>query len=107
MLDWLKQIDPTLVVMTVIGLATWGYHKVKGDKTDSLADHIEAFARQAVSQLLDTPGDQARASLRARELIESEIWKGLARLGVKADKVPTLVKGLVSAAVEHGLAELH
>lgn len=99
MLDWLKTNLTGDAIALLLAVATWAYHKVKGDKTASIKDTVWNILRGVAIKLAesDTTVDQARLKLT------EAAWAGLARIGVK--RTATL-EGIVNALVERGITEM-
>lgn len=57
-MDWLSKIDPNTIIGLgglLFTLATWTYHKLRGDKVDSFTDTIRGLGKQAIHTLLMDP----------------------------------------------------
>lgn len=90
----------------LIAVGGWAWSKIRGEKTQSIADLAKGFARQAVEQVLNIPGAQDKAA----EFIEGKVIDGLAqRLGVSASTLQTyepIIHPIVEGAVADLMAEI-
>lgn len=100
LVDWISS-NPDTAVTIVGGVAAYLWNKARGRKTDDLWDTAVKLGHQAVAGLLKDPNLYDDAYVRAK--LNSSIWAGLSRLGVKLN--PVLEK-LVDEVVEHVKGEL-
>jgi hypothetical protein len=100
--DWFGKISPD-TVMYLVGLvgalATWSYHKIKGDKTDSFDDMIRGLGKQAIHELLADPAVSSALSpsdLTARAA--SILWTLATRIGIPRN---AMTEALITATAQH------
>lgn len=104
MWDFLKSIDPnllTVIASGVVAAATWGYHKIRGDKQQSATDMAKAVIGNLAHELLDRYSDQPIEEYlaTARVYIEDQIWSILAKRKVPRN---SLTEYPVHLAIEEG-----
>lgn len=102
MLGFLVTLITNPTVLTGLGLAgAWLWHKVKGDKQQSLKDLASGFARQAVTELVGQPD----AASKAADYIEQKIIDGAEKLGISAAMLAA-AKPLIDPIVQHAVADV-
>lgn len=98
----MANLDPNLIATlggALVALATWAYHKVRGDKHGSIAD----IASDLVDQALHFGIVSAEENIDAiRAKATTYALQGLARLGVPSNTTTRLI---VAGAVEAGITE--
>jgi len=100
--EWLKQINPNVLIPSVIiPLLGWLWHHRKNLKADML-DTVDAAVTTEVHLIMD----DRLSREQAQKLLLNAAWMGLGKLGVHEDKAPDWVKKLVAKGAEEGLAEL-
>lgn len=106
-MDWLSKLDPNTIagLLTVIGsLATWLYHKARGEKADSFDDTIRGLGKQAVHELLSDPKVSAALSptdLTARASIMLRMLAS--RIGIPDNAI---VAALIRATAQHVVGDV-
>lgn len=93
----------TAITGIVIALATWGYHKIKGDKQASLADTASDLAYQALHVAVVTVESNID-ELRAKAT--DYVWRALGRLNIPRNAVSeVIVAQVIEAGITEALAE--
>lgn len=98
MIDVLSKLNPDLLVLLGT-LAAWAYHKIRGDKTESLKDTLWHSLEGVAIKLAES--DDAMAT--ARDKLTAAAWQALGRLGVKRSKA---TEAIVAALVDRGVTEV-
>lgn len=102
MLGFLAALITNPTVLTGLGLAgAWLWHKVNGDKQQSLKDLATGFARQAVTELVGQPD----AASKAAEYIEAKIIDGATKLGIPAAALAA-AQPMLDPIVQHAVADV-
>lgn len=92
----MKDLDPNVLIPLLGFVASWLYHKIKGDKTQSIRELLDSVVTQVIySPGVDLDNVRSRAEARILEL--------LARKNVKGK----LAEALVHEFTEFAVAELH
>ncbi len=99
MLEWLKDNVSGDALALLLAVATWAYHKVKGDKTESVKDIAWNALRGVAIKLAES--DETVGVVR--EKLTAAAWAALARAGVKKSGA---LEGIVSAVVDRGVSEV-
>ncbi len=99
MLEWLKDNVSGDALALLLAVATWAYHKVKGDKTESVKDIAWNALRGVAIKLAES--DETVGVVR--EKLTAAAWAALSRAGVKKSKA---LEGIVSAVVDRGVSEV-
>jgi len=103
--DWLKQINPNVVIPIVVSLAGWLWHQVRGDKKQQTEQHrsvLDDIVENFIYELLDKYplGVDVETYLKnSRGYIESKIWEVAQKRGIPKNKV---TEALFHAALERG-----
>lgn len=95
----LSSTASTIIVSTLLALATWTYHKIKGDKTDDFTDLVKGIGKQIVDELVRAGGTNAdvmRAQARAFML------SAMKRLGIPDNAIS---EAIVTATIEHAVGD--
>lgn len=96
---WIDKLDPN-VVIPIIGVGlTWLWHRMRGQKTTSLRDILDAAITTAVHRLLADP----QALGKARDRLTAYAYEAMERHGLPRN---AWSEALVKLAVEEGMAEL-
>jgi hypothetical protein len=95
-------IDPNAVIVAVSllsSVATWLYHKVRGDKHESVSDALGSTIEGVVLKVAESDDDIA--TIRTKLTIAAE--QGLSRLGVKHSAATDFI---IAQLVERGVTEV-
>lgn len=108
MLNWISKIDPNLLITLASALATaavWGYHKLRGDATESLSEICDSIVANLMHEVLDDYSDQDLDVFldTARAKIETNFWTIAEKRGIPKNAISIAV---VHAATERGTAWL-
>ncbi len=101
MWEFLSKIDPNTLVgvfTAVAGLATWAYHKVRGDKQESAMDMLTGIGKQVIHVVVtDTSinNDANVATITAR--VTAELWALASRTGVPRNAITEAIANQVIA----------
>ena len=94
----MSQLDPNLLIPLVAAVFGWLYHKVRGDKKQSLADAVSPFVGQAIHLVtitLESNIDTVRAK------VADYTWDALTKAKIPRN---ALTESIVSSAIEEGIA---
>ena len=101
-MDWSKlSPDHIIAIATVIGsLATWFYHKVKGDKKVSMSSLLDDIVGNILHEFLDDYNDEPMTEYldKARKYLDDNLWAIAQKRGIPRG----LYDLLVHAAIERG-----
>lgn len=107
-MEWLSKIDPNALLGlggVIAALATWTWHKLRGDKEADFSDMIRGLAKQALHVLLTDP---AITTAIAPEALSARAQVILADLARRAG-VPTtnpIVATLIATTAQHVVGDV-
>ena len=106
-MDWLSKIDPNTIIGLgglIATLATWTWHKLRGDKQDSFTDTIRGLGKQAVHVLLMDPSitlELAPDTLQTKAV--TYLWALATGIGVPRNAI---TEAIVTATAQHVVGDL-
>lgn len=101
MWSWLSKLDPNTVLgaLAVIGsVATWAYHKVRGDQAASFEDTFRGLGKQVIHLLMaDTSVTAATEPAILKARASELLWK------LVGTSIPrnALTEGIANTLIEH------
>lgn len=101
-MDWFSKIDPNVALALLVGVATWVYHRVRGDAAENFSDMLQGVGKQVIHLVLtnpDTPHDL--------DLLRVRVTNALWDLAAKA-KIPrnAVTEALAQTVIEHTIGDI-
>ena len=88
--SWFAKSDPTVLIPTVLTLGGWLWHKIRGEKTQTLSQIVKTVFDNFAHEMLDKASvqdDVTEYLKKARKYMEERMWTVLKKRGVPKNRV--------------------